>query len=173
MSGLRILPFLMATCSWMAGISIVMRGEPLVDLLKLGTVHHLAACFRDDRDRLAYLEWLHEASTRGRCRLHADVLITNPIHLLPTPEQAERAPRVPISVGRRDVYDARSGPTRKKDRKTSGVAHPESNPQKRGDHSHAYEGDPGGRARGPSDHPLGCRPGDGGRQGEAQQFLVA
>jgi hypothetical protein len=103
MSGLRILPFLMATCSWMAGISIVMRGEPLVDLLKLGTVHHLAACFRDDRDRLAFLEWLHEASTRERCRLHTDVLITNPIHLLPMPEQAERAPRVPISVGRRDV----------------------------------------------------------------------
>jgi hypothetical protein len=53
-------------------------------------------------------------TTRGRCRLHADALMTNPIHLLPTPEQAERAPRVPISVGRRDVQsvnhtDGRTG----------------------------------------------------------------
>jgi hypothetical protein len=33
--------------------------------------------------------------------MHADVLMTNHFHPLPTPEQAERVPQVLISVGRR------------------------------------------------------------------------
>jgi putative transposase len=65
--------------------------------------HNRAACFFDDQDRLAYLGWLHEALVRERCRLHAYVLMTNHVHLLLTPEEAERVPQVLISVGRRYV----------------------------------------------------------------------
>jgi putative transposase len=79
--------------------------------------HNRAACFFDDQDRRAYLGWLHEALVCERCRLHAYVLMTNHVHLLLTPEQAERVPRVPISVGRRDVQsvnhtDGRTGTLR-------------------------------------------------------------
>jgi putative transposase len=65
--------------------------------------HNRAACFFDDEDRLAYLGWLRESLARERCRLHAYVLMTNHVHLLLTPEQAERVPQVLISVGRRYV----------------------------------------------------------------------
>jgi len=65
--------------------------------------HNRAACFFDDQDRLAYLGWLREALARERCRLHAYVLMTNHVHLLLTPERAERVPQVLISVGRRYV----------------------------------------------------------------------
>ena len=65
--------------------------------------HNRAACFFGDQDRLAYLGWLHEALVRERCRMHAYVLMTNHVHLLLTPEEAERVPQVLISVGRRYV----------------------------------------------------------------------
>jgi putative transposase len=65
--------------------------------------HNRAACFFDDQDRLAYLGWLREALARARCCLHAYVLMTTHIHLLLTPEHAERVPQVLISVGRRYV----------------------------------------------------------------------
>jgi putative transposase len=65
--------------------------------------HNRAACFFDDQDRLAYLGWLHEALERERCSLHAYVLMTNHLHLLLTPEQANCVPQVLISVGRRYV----------------------------------------------------------------------
>ncbi|WP_296697974.1 hypothetical protein [Thiocapsa sp. UBA6158] len=57
--------------------------------------HNRAACFCDDQDRRAYLGWLHEALAlaRERCRLHADVLTTNHVHLLLTPEEAGRVPQ--------------------------------------------------------------------------------
>jgi hypothetical protein len=31
--------------------------------------------------------------------MHASMSMTNPVHLLPTSEQAERVPQVPFSVG--------------------------------------------------------------------------
>jgi putative transposase len=65
--------------------------------------HNREACFFDDGDRLAYRGWLQEVLARERCRMHADVLMTNHVHLLLTPEQAERVPQVLISVGRRYV----------------------------------------------------------------------
>ena len=65
--------------------------------------HNRGACFFDDQDRLAYLGWLGDALERERCRLHAYVLMTNHVHLLLTPEQADRVPQVLISVGRRYV----------------------------------------------------------------------
>ena len=65
--------------------------------------HNRASCFFDDQDRFAYLGWLQEALARERCRLHAYVLMTNHVHLLLTPEDADRVPQVLISVGRRYV----------------------------------------------------------------------
>ena len=32
-----------------------------------------------------YLDWLREAADQFGCRIHADVLMTNQVHLLPTP----------------------------------------------------------------------------------------
>ena len=52
--------------------------------------HNRAAYFFDDQDRRADLGWLHEVPVGERCRMHADVLMTNHVHLLP-------------SVGYRDV----------------------------------------------------------------------
>lgn len=40
---------------------------------------------------------------KERCRLHADVRMTNQVHLLLTPSDARSVPRVRIAVGRRDV----------------------------------------------------------------------
>lgn len=76
--------------------------------------HNRAACFFDDQDRRADLGWLYEARVGERCRLHANVLMTNPVHLLLTPEEAVRVPQVLISVGRRYVQsvnhtDGRTG----------------------------------------------------------------
>ena len=65
--------------------------------------HNRGACFFDDQDRHAYLGWLHEALRREGCRLHAYVLMTNHVHLLLTPQDANAVPRVPIAVGRRYV----------------------------------------------------------------------
>ena len=62
-----------------------------------------AACFFGDQDRLAYLGWPRVALAGAHSRLHACLLMTNHVHLLPTPEQAERLPQVLISVGRRYV----------------------------------------------------------------------
>ena len=65
--------------------------------------HNRGACFFDDQDRFAYLGWLREALEREDCQLHAYVLMTNHVHLLLTPEHAERVAQVVISVGRRYV----------------------------------------------------------------------
>ena len=65
--------------------------------------HNRAPSFFEDQDRSAYLGWLGEALERERCRLHAYVLMTNHVHLLLTPERADRVPRVVVSVGRRSV----------------------------------------------------------------------
>jgi putative transposase len=65
--------------------------------------HNRGACFFADQDRLAYLGWLREALERERCALHAYVLMTNHLHLLLTPEHADRVPQVLVSVGRRYV----------------------------------------------------------------------
>ena len=65
--------------------------------------HNRSACFFAEEDRLTYLNWLHEALQRERCKLHAYVLMTNHVHLLMAPEQADAVSRVMISVGRRYV----------------------------------------------------------------------
>ena len=68
--------------------------------------HNRAACFLDDRDRLAYAGWLRDALERERCQPHAYVLMTNHVHLRLTPEHAARVPQLLICVGRRYVQFA-------------------------------------------------------------------
>lgn len=50
-----------------------------------------AACFPRERDRLAYLHWLHGYAERFECAVHAYVLMGNHVHLLLTPARADGA----------------------------------------------------------------------------------
>ena len=57
-----------------------------------GVPHHIiqrgnnrSACFYAEEDYQFYLEWLAEYQEDYECRLHADVLMTNHVHLLITP----------------------------------------------------------------------------------------
>ena len=61
------------------------------------------ACFYVEQDYLFYLECLRDACERYRVAVHAYVLMTNHVHLLMTPENAEGISRVMQSVGRRYV----------------------------------------------------------------------
>lgn len=65
--------------------------------------HNREACFYAEEDYHAYLHWLGEALTKERCALHAYALMTNHVHLLLTPRQAENVPRLIIALGRRYV----------------------------------------------------------------------
>ena len=61
------------------------------------------AIFRDDEDCRTYLSWLAEAASVSRCTIHAYVLMTNHVHLLVTPENADSVPRMMQLLGRRYV----------------------------------------------------------------------
>lgn len=61
------------------------------------------ACFYADQDYQFYLDCLRDASERYNVAVHAYVLMTNHVHLLMTPENAEGISRVMQSVGRRYV----------------------------------------------------------------------
>ncbi|MCK7501788.1 MAG: transposase [Comamonadaceae bacterium] len=61
--------------------------------------HNREPCFFGEEDYLSYLHWLGEALEEYRCALHAYVLMTNHVHLLLTPKQAEAVPRLVISAG--------------------------------------------------------------------------
>ena len=61
------------------------------------------ACFYSEQDHQFYLECLEDACRRYRVAIHAYVLMTNHVHLLMTPEEAEGISRVMHSVGRRYV----------------------------------------------------------------------
>ena len=61
------------------------------------------AVFRHDDDRRLYLVWLAEAAKRYGCAIHAYVLMTNHVHLLVTPEDADAVPRTMQLLGRRYV----------------------------------------------------------------------
>ena len=61
------------------------------------------ACFFADDDFFAYQHWLGEALKDSGCALHAYVLMTNHVHLLLTPPEAESVPKLVISLGRRYV----------------------------------------------------------------------
>lgn len=65
--------------------------------------HSREPVFFEDSDYRAYLEWLTEAATRYKCAIHAYVLMTNHIHVLVTPREAEGVSRMMQYVGRRYV----------------------------------------------------------------------
>ncbi len=65
--------------------------------------HNREPCFFAEDDYYSYLHWLGEALTEAECALHAYVLMTNHVHLLLTPKQAEAVPKLLISLGRRYV----------------------------------------------------------------------
>jgi putative transposase len=65
--------------------------------------HNRQPCFFAEDDYFSYLHWLGEALDENQCKLHAYVLMTNHVHLLLTPKQAEALPRLIISLGRRYV----------------------------------------------------------------------
>lgn len=65
--------------------------------------HNREACFFAEEDYLAYHHWLGEALTANGCQLHAYVLMTNHVHLLLTPDSADAASRLMISLGRHYV----------------------------------------------------------------------
>jgi putative transposase len=62
-----------------------------------------APVFFEDEDRRLYLAWLAEAAARTGCAVHAYVLMTNHVHLLVTPADADSLPRAMQSLGRRYV----------------------------------------------------------------------
>jgi putative transposase len=61
------------------------------------------AIFFEDRDYGLYHEWLAYAAREHGCAVHAYVLMTNHVHLLVTPSDAESLPRMMQSLGRRYV----------------------------------------------------------------------
>lgn len=65
--------------------------------------HNRQPCFFAEEDYHTYLHWLGEALSKEQCELHAYVLMTNHVHLLLTPRQAESVPRLIIALGRRYV----------------------------------------------------------------------
>jgi putative transposase len=59
--------------------------------------------FFHDQDYGQYKEWLAEAAEEYDCTVHAYVLMTNHVHLLVTPKNADALPRSMQSLGRRYV----------------------------------------------------------------------
>lgn len=48
--------------------------------------HNRQPCFFAEEDYHTYLHWLNEALHKEHCALHAYALMTNHVHLLPTPQ---------------------------------------------------------------------------------------
>lgn len=59
--------------------------------------------FFEEADNLAYLAWLNESAERYDCAIHAYVLMTNHVHLLLTPKDAQSVSRMMQYLGRRFV----------------------------------------------------------------------
>ena len=57
-------------------------------------------CFRQDADRLVYLSMLRECASHRLCAVHAYCLMTNHVHLLLTPEDAEGCALLMRDIGR-------------------------------------------------------------------------
>jgi len=62
-----------------------------------------AACFLTDTDRAVYLSMLCEVRERFPCEVHAFVLMTNHVHMLATPRQAQNMSHVMQHLGQRYV----------------------------------------------------------------------
>lgn len=62
--------------------------------------HSRQPVFFEDSDYFAYLDWLKEAAERYQVEIHAYVLMTNHIHLLATPVNADGITRMVQYLGR-------------------------------------------------------------------------
>lgn len=60
-------------------------------------------CFYADKDYQLYLEWLQEYSLNAGCSIHAYVLMTNHVHLLLTPADANSVGALMKGLGQRYV----------------------------------------------------------------------
>ena len=58
------------------------------------------ACFRQDNDRLAYLSMLRDYARLRGCAIHAYCLMTNHVHLLVTPSDAQGCALLMRDLGR-------------------------------------------------------------------------
>ncbi|HUW25172.1 MAG TPA: transposase [Gallionella sp.] len=65
--------------------------------------HNRQPCFFAEEDYYTYLHWLSEALHKEHCALHAYALMTNHVHLLLTPKDANDVPNLIIALGRRFV----------------------------------------------------------------------
>lgn len=79
---------------------IHLHGVPL-HIMQRG--HNRQPCFFAESDCQAYLKWLDEAARRVGCHIHAYALMTNHVHLLVTPVDAQGVPRMMVALGRRYV----------------------------------------------------------------------
>lgn len=79
---------------------IIAPGVPL-HIIQRG--NNRQACFFTDEDYLFYLEWLEEYAKSSRCLVHAYVLMTNHVHLLLTPKDADSAGKLMKRLGQRYV----------------------------------------------------------------------
>ncbi len=61
------------------------------------------ACFFADEDYRRYLDWLREYAGELGCDIHAYVLMTNHVHLLLTPREADSVGRLMKRLGQRYV----------------------------------------------------------------------
>ncbi|SCC95758.1 conserved hypothetical protein [Thiomonas sp. X19] len=61
------------------------------------------ACFFADEDYRAYLDWLLDAAHKTDCRIHADVLMTNHVHLLLSSDHAAAPGLLMKTLGQRYV----------------------------------------------------------------------
>ncbi len=61
------------------------------------------ACFYDEADYKAYLSFLYDAATKYKVAIHAFVLMTNHVHLLVTPGDAQGVSRMMQALGRKYV----------------------------------------------------------------------
>jgi putative transposase len=62
-----------------------------------------SACFHAEEDFQFYLHYLAEFATKFGCAIHAYVLMTNHVHLLLTPQQADSASLLMKHLGQRYV----------------------------------------------------------------------
>ena len=79
---------------------VALAGVP-VHLLQRG--HNRHACFFADEDYALYLAHLAELSAKFGCAVHAFALMTNHVHLLLTPREAEAASLLIKHLGQRYV----------------------------------------------------------------------
>lgn len=63
--------------------------------------HNRNACFRETSDYFIYLKHLRELSAALHCAVHAYCLMTNHVHVLLTPPNAEACARLMRSLGQR------------------------------------------------------------------------